>query len=52
MTALPNHVGETAVLDARGLRIRARRDVSTALSGAFRSAFRGNVFDHFQSLTG
>ncbi|MCP4004525.1 MAG: DUF58 domain-containing protein [bacterium] len=33
---------ERALLDARGLRLRARRDVSTSLAGAFRSAFRGN----------
>ena len=31
-----------AALDARALRIRARRDVSTALTGAYRSAFRGH----------
>jgi uncharacterized protein (DUF58 family) len=30
-----------AALDARALRLRARRDVSTALAGAYRSAFRG-----------
>lgn len=30
-----------AELDARALRIRARRDVSTVLAGAYRSAFRG-----------
>ncbi|MFQ5697880.1 MAG: DUF58 domain-containing protein [Myxococcota bacterium] len=30
-----------ANLDARALRLRARRDVSTALAGAYRSAFRG-----------
>lgn len=30
-----------AALDARALRLRARRDVSTALTGAYRSAFRG-----------
>ncbi len=28
--------------DARRLRVRARRDVSTALSGAYRSAYRGH----------
>ena len=28
--------------DARRLRIRARRDVSTALTGAYRSAYRGH----------
>jgi len=30
-----------AGLDARTLRLRARRDVSTAIAGAYRSAFRG-----------
>jgi uncharacterized protein (DUF58 family) len=30
-----------AALDARALRLHARRDVSTALAGAYRSAFRG-----------
>ena len=32
---------EQAVLDARALRIRARRDTSTLLAGAYMSAFRG-----------
>jgi uncharacterized protein (DUF58 family) len=31
----------TALIDAQALRLRARRDVSTALAGAYRSAFRG-----------
>ena len=32
---------ELALRDASGLRIRARRDATTALTGAYRSAFRG-----------
>jgi uncharacterized protein (DUF58 family) len=43
-------VRQQAVLDARALRVRARRDVSTALAGAYRSAFRGRglTFDELR----
>jgi uncharacterized protein (DUF58 family) len=39
-----------AALDARRLRVRARRDVSSVLAGAYRSAFRGNglVFEELR----
>ncbi len=46
-------LGTTARLDARSLRLLARRDVATGLVGAYRSAFRGQglIFDELTDYT-